>query len=127
MPKVRQPSEFYQPPNPVSLSVVGQIADGPLYRNTLYYPASAGALSFGGAYLTSLLMSVDLGSIVAALLAFQMASKFSTITKLWAVSSAAEHRSYTPGAVGSNPTPPTSNHTGSVSLPYDRKSHLSAS
>jgi hypothetical protein len=26
---------------------------------------------------------------------------------LWAVSSAAEHRSYTPGAVGSNPTPPT--------------------
>ncbi len=27
---------------------------------------------------------------------------------LWAVSSAAEHRSYTPGATGSNPVPPTS-------------------
>ena len=31
----------------------------------------------------------------------------SNITKLWAVSSAAEHRSYTPGATGSNPVPPT--------------------
>ena len=28
-------------------------------------------------------------------------------SQFWAVSSAAEHRSYTPGATGSNPVPPT--------------------
>ena len=35
------------------------------------------------------------------------AVKSCNINTIWAVSSAVEHRSYTPGAVGSNPTPPT--------------------
>ena len=35
------------------------------------------------------------------------ALKSCNINELWAVSSAAEHRSYTPGATGSNPVPPT--------------------
>jgi hypothetical protein len=55
----------------------------------------------------SLLMGADGPPFLSPLLRFQIRLNFSIINVQWAVSSAEEHRSYTPGVTGSNPVPPT--------------------
>ena len=46
-------------------------------------------------------------SLIGVFYGLEFRAKSSNITTLWAVSSAAEHRSYTPGVASSNLAPPT--------------------
>ncbi len=77
-----------------------------LVRLILRLPRRPPSLISQGQY-SRLLIGVDWSGVLIDFLVFQIRHKFSNITPLWAVSSAAEHRSYTPRVTSSNLVPPT--------------------